>query len=364
MTFSPANWPPDWPEIQAAIADLFASGDWGRYKSPHQEQLKNRLASRTEVETVRLCGSGSAAIEISLRAAKVNPGDGVIVAAFDYPGNFRAIEAVGALPVLVDVQQSGISIDAGKLAEHVADAKAAKVRAMIVSHLFGTAAEIRELRECCDTNKWILIEDACQVPGMMIGGKQAGSFGDLATLSFGGSKPLTAGSGGAVLTNDARLAARISALLDRPSDSQPLSTLQAATLLPQLDRLDECNRIRNATLSFLESNVNGQLTSWNWLSQKQADVSPTHYKVAWQCESAQHRNRIIDAATNCGLPIGAAFRSMAASSQRRCRKLMPLTRCQELGETAFVLDHSALLVGPEQHDSLRSCLVKLHNQTK
>ncbi len=343
--------------------ELFTSGAWGRYKSPHQELLASRLGEMSGIEFVRLCGSGSAAIEISLRAAGINPGDGVAIAAFDYPGNFRAVEAVGAIPVLVDVTRNGLSIDPKLLQQHVSNLESPNVRAVIASHLYGQAAEISQLREICDRQDWVLIEDACQTPGMQIGNRVAGSSGHLATLSFGGSKPLTAGNGGAVLTNDRRLFSRVQSQLDRPSDSHPLSTLQAAALLPQLDRLESCNQTRGATVQFLQAEVNQLLTQWTWLSGTQDHVAPTHYKVGWQCKTADQRNRIVHLSGELGLPIGPAFRSMSGSSERRCRKPMTLTRSSELAGRAFVLDHSALLIEPNNHQSLKAALIELHDSS-
>ncbi len=363
MTFQPAAWPPQWPDISDSVNELLASGAWGRYKSPHQELLASRLAELSGAEFVRLCGSGSAAIEISLRAAGVKPGDGVALAAFDYPGNFRAIEAVGAIPVLVDLEDKGLSIDPRSLEKHLSKLESPNVRAVIASHLYGQAAQVPQLRAICDEHDWMLIEDACQTPGMRIGERAAGSSGHLATLSFGGSKPLTAGNGGAVLTNDRRLFSRVNSQLDRPSDSHPLSTLQAAALLPQLDRLDRCNQTRNATVQFLQTDVNPQLTQWTWLSVIQDHVTSTHYKVAWQCKTTDQRNRLVNLSADLSLPIGPAFRSMSGSSERRCRKPMALTRSSELGERAFVLDHSALLIEPDQYDNLKAALIQLHEAT-
>ena len=121
MQFKCPCWPPDSSElnaeIQAAVSQLVDSGEWARYKSPHQELVRKSLAELSGCEHVRLCGSGSAAVEIALRAAGVGPGDEVIVAAYDYGGNFRAIEAVGAKPVLVDVAPNSVTINAEQVAQ-------------------------------------------------------------------------------------------------------------------------------------------------------------------------------------------------------------------------------------------------------
>ena len=364
MAFQPGTWPPNWPEIDASVRAVMEDGSWGRYKSPHQDNLCDALRKLCQVDHVRLCGSGSAAVELALRAARIgsNPGDSideVAVAAFDYPGNFRAIESVGARPVLLDVAPQGLGIDPEQVAALATMDGHANIRGVIASHLYGRPAAIADLREICDQHDWVLIEDACQTPGMTIEGKPTGSFGHIATLSFGGSKPLTAGNGGAIVTNENRFIAKLNALLDRPSDSQPLSTLQAAVLLPQIAKLPECNAMRQATVQYIESELQRHLPSVTWLSHVETNVVPTHYKVAWSCESPQHRSKIMASALTEGLPIGEGFRSMGGSSERRCRKPFPLDRSTQLGETTIVLDHSALLIEPDRHDDLEVSLRKV-----
>ncbi|NNE00677.1 MAG: DegT/DnrJ/EryC1/StrS aminotransferase family protein [Pirellulaceae bacterium] len=359
MSFRCPDWPPRWPEIEESILQAIRSGDWGRYKSPHQAELRRRLSQLCNSEHVRLCGSGSAAVQLALTAAGVTVGDEVIVAALDYPGNFRAIESVGAKPVLVDLRPDDACLDAEQVATIAQNEPNGQIRAVIASHLFGRAAPIERLREICDQSGWILIEDACQVPGMTIGGRAVGNIGHLGTISFGGSKPLTSGNGGAIVTSDSRLAARLNSLLDRPSDSQPLSTLQCAALMPQFDRLAQCNAKRQATVAYLESEINPRLPTWQWLSQSDSNWSATHYKVAWVVESAVQRNSIVASARQLGLPMGEGFRSMSVSSDRRCRKPMCLTHADRVGDRAIVLDHSALLLEPEQHSELGENLLEL-----
>ena len=287
---------------------------------------------------------------------QIGSGDEIILAAYDYPGNFRTIELLGARPVLVDVAPDSPCIDPSQLQQAASE----HVRAVVATHLYGKPAEIARLRQSCDDRGWILIEDACQVIGMEIDGRRAGSFGHFATFSFGGSKLISAGSGGALLVNSDRLAAKLGALLDRPSDTFPLAPLQAAVIEPQLLRLDEINRIRNETARFLQQELNPQLTRWRWESDSHENVHSAYYKVAWTAESNQHRQRIIAASQREGMPIGAGFRTMSGCSARRCRKPVSTIRSDQLSETLFVLDHRALLVEPSRHGELADSLQRIH----
>ena len=361
MTFICPAWPPQDPAICDEISELLRSGDWGRYKSPQQESVRELISKQFGVQHVRLCGSGSAAVELALRAAGIGSDDQVVVSAYDYPGNFRAIEVVGAKPLLVDVGTDSPVIDITQIQQLADDpALSTPVRAVLASHLYGVAAPVQQLAKICKQKGWLLIEDACQTPGMQIGGSPAGQFGSLATLSFGGSKPLTAGSGGAILTNDTKLSAKINAYLDRPSDSQPLSSLQCAALIPQLNQLEKLNETRRATVAHIESNLNQSLEGWTWLSQSDPQVHAAYYKVAWACQSQEKRKRILARADALGLPIGAGFRAMSRSSERRCQKPFPLDNATRLGETTIVLDHAALLLPESDHSQLATALAEVN----
>src|SRR5207302_2729527 len=106
--------PPDWPlpdtDVLAALQVAYADHSWGKYHGGRVEQLEQRLADYHGVPHVLACGSGTFAIELALRALRVGPGDEVAMAAYDYPGNFFAIHATGAMPVLVDVESGNCNL--------------------------------------------------------------------------------------------------------------------------------------------------------------------------------------------------------------------------------------------------------------
>lgn len=329
-------WPPNWPEIAASVQSVLDAGDWGRYRSEIKTELIDHLRAAFGVSHVWPTSSGTAAIEISLRAAGVGTGDRVVVAAYDYPGNFRTIELLNARPVLADINAERYSLCPDSLRAVAQKIPAETIKAVVFSHLYGQPADVRSIRELCDQHQWVMIEDACQVPGMTIDGRPAGSFGDLATLSFGGSKPLTCGNGGAVLTSSPKFQSRLSGLLERPSETFPLSALQAAVLMPQLDRLAETVKHRCRIARKLAERLPDLVQH-----QDHDGVQPSFYKLAL--------SRIV---TNDSLPIGVGFRSMHRSSERRCDKPVELSSSESLAESCHVLDHRALLIDETQVDWL------------
>ena len=360
MPFQCPTWPPDWPAIETAALAAIKSGEWGHYHSALTKTLQKRLSNYLGSGPIRLCCSGSAALELALRCCKLAEGDEVILAAYDFPGNFRTVELLGGKPVLADV--AARTDDATKaisptLCPQQLEATASPlVRAVIASHLHGNHADMKSLRQTCDQNGWTLIEDACQAIGGQIQGQPAGSFGHLATLSFGGSKLISAGSGGAIIANDERLAARLGGLLDRPGDTFPLGPLQAAVIGPQLDRLDELTHIRNRTARFLREQVFPSFKTWDLLHPPEIDTmnrasptathgnqpkstnsqttTPAFYKFCWLTPSSEIREQVIKRGTTLGLPLGAGFRSMSRSSSRRCRKPVPTPQSDTTGRKA------------------------------
>ena len=124
MTFDCPSWPPDWPEIDAAVQRVLRSGDWGRYHSQACRELQERIAEMSGACQARLCCSGTAALEIALRAIGVGPGDEVVLAAYDFPGNFRTVELLGARPVLLDVAPDSLAIDPHQLESLAASSRA------------------------------------------------------------------------------------------------------------------------------------------------------------------------------------------------------------------------------------------------
>ncbi|MGC1274825.1 MAG: aminotransferase class V-fold PLP-dependent enzyme, partial [Planctomycetaceae bacterium] len=249
--------PPPWPIFDPAVTDAvvaaMADGSWGRYLGPHCGNLREALAAYHDVRHVHLCSSGTSAVELALRGVNVGPGDEVILAAYDFEANFKDVLALGAIPVLVDVRADDAQLDVKRVEEAAGD----RVKAVIASHLHGGVVDVIRLRDLCDRRGWSLIDDACQAPGAFVLGRRAGTWGDAGVLSFGGSKLLTAGRGGCVLTSRDDVLQRIRLHVLRGNDLSPLSELQAVALLPQLARLDERNAIRTANVDRLRSGCAG-----------------------------------------------------------------------------------------------------------
>jgi hypothetical protein len=97
------SWPGVMPEVEESVLRALRDGSWGRYDGPYCASLAQSLAERFSQPYVTPCSSGTIAVELALRGLGVEPGQEVILGGYDFPGNFRAIEAIGAIPVLIDI---------------------------------------------------------------------------------------------------------------------------------------------------------------------------------------------------------------------------------------------------------------------
>src|SRR5204862_1407236 len=154
-------------------------------------------------------GSGTAAIELALRALGVGPGDDVITAANTFIATAAAISAVGARPVFVDVDERTFNLDPARLA----DAIGPRTKAIIPVHLYGRPAPMDEIREVAGAIP--LIEDAAQAHGARYHDQRAGALSIAGCFSFYPTKNLGAfGDGGLVTTGDTSVAAQLRLLRD------------------------------------------------------------------------------------------------------------------------------------------------------
>jgi perosamine synthetase len=192
--------------------------------------------------------SCTSALHLSLAALEVGPGDEVILPDATWIASAAPVDYVGADIKLVDIDPLDwcISVTA------VERALDERTRAVIAVDLYGGMPRMDALTELCDAHGVALIEDAAEAVGSRFGDRPAGAFGQTSTFSFHGSKTLTTGEGGMVLTDDPALHARMHVLRDHgrpPGDvdfyndevafKYKMSALQAALGLAQLERVDD-----------------------------------------------------------------------------------------------------------------------------
>ena len=349
-------WPGDWPDVAEALNACFADGSWGKYHGPNCEALIEQLGTFHDVSETILCASGTAAVELALRGVRVEPGDEVILAAYDFKANFQNVLALGALPVLVDIDPSSWQLDVSQLEAAISD----RTRAIIVSHLHGGWVPMRSVMALADRHGVSVIEDACQATGAIYDGHRAGTVGHVGVLSFGGSKLMTSGRGGAVMTKQPEIAQRIRLFTQRGNEAYPLSEMQAAVLWPQLDRLDERNVVRWDSVRCLSKKLEQLTAAENGPVLKplvearpvDEEDRPAYFKLGLQfdpeCSTGLTRDQFSQAMRAENVALDPGFRSLhRIHSKRRFRVVGELPNANHCDEQVLVLHHPILLEGEE-----------------
>lgn len=182
-------------EIQVAINECLNSGWYilGENVKKFEESFASYIGAKYCIGV----GNGLEALQISLMAAGIGPGDEVITVSNTAAATVLAITNVGATPVFVDIDDYYL-IDVEKIEAKITP----KTKAIIPVHIFGQMAKIDTLVEISKKHNLILVEDSCQAHGAEFKGQKAGSFGDFGCFSFYPTKNLGAyGDGGAIVTN-------------------------------------------------------------------------------------------------------------------------------------------------------------------
>lgn len=365
----PPPWPPTIPELNAVFPEALVTGSWGQYHGPNVPALEAELASFFNAKNALTCASGTLAVEVALRAIGVGFGDEVILSAYDYESNFLTAHALGAKPVLIDTDPKSGQLDP----RHLEAARTPQTKAVIASHLHGGLVPMPEVMAWANANGIFILEDAAQCHGAKLDNKLAGSWGHIGTLSFGGSKLLSAGRGGAVLTSDDRLHQRMKVILSRGLQQWAvLSELQAMVVRPQLRRLadqtgDRALRVREIIDAMDE--VNGldilqaplPLTS---LPPRERGTIPAFYKVGFRLDTQSYglcRDLFCEAMRAEGVAFDPGFSALhRGRSPSRFRAVGELPNATRLHDSCVVLHHPVLLQGEDAAKRVAAAIVRTY----
>ncbi len=240
--------------------DAMRNGHW------KTKTLEEALAKRMNVRYAQVVSSGTAALTVALASAGVGAGDEVIMPTFTFVASFEAVLSVGAVPVLVDIDDT-LTLDIAAVEKAITP----KTKVIMPVHMCGSMARLKELKAICNKHNLILLEDACQAIGGTFEGKPLGSYGDLGCFSFDYVKTITCGEGGAVITNNQTYAKHADHYSDhghdhigndRGAEDHPflgynfrISELNAAVGVAQLKRLDEFIAIQKKNYSIIKETL-------------------------------------------------------------------------------------------------------------
>lgn len=235
----------------------------GQWKA---RELEKAIEDRMQVKHAQLVSSGTSALTVALASAGIGAGDEIIMPTFTFVASFESILALGAIPVLVDVDDT-LTLNP----EAVEKAVTKNTKVVMPVHMCGSMADLRALKSICNKHKLLLLEDACQAIGGTYEGKPLGSYGDLGCFSFDYVKTITCGEGGAVVTNTDTYKVNADHYSDhghdhigkdRGAETHPflgynyrISELNAAVGVAQIARLDEFLSIQKKNYSILRETL-------------------------------------------------------------------------------------------------------------
>jgi perosamine synthetase len=228
-------------------ADAAANG-WYANHSVYPNRFEKGFADYIGAAHATSLPSCTSALHLALAALGIGPGDEVIVPDATWIATSAPISYVGATPIFADIDKESWCLDASALERAITP----RTKAAIVVDLYGNVADMDAIAAVAKRHGIAIIEDVAEAIGSEYRGRKAGSFGDVATFSFHGSKTLTTGEGGMLVTARDDLFARVLRLRDHgrePGDrlfinqevayKYKMSALQAAFGLAQLERIEE-----------------------------------------------------------------------------------------------------------------------------
>ena len=259
---------PQWPiygkEEEEAILRVIRSGVWGLGDSDEIPSFERRFAEYQGARYGVTCCNGTVALRIALLAMEICAGDEVIVPAYTFLATATAVLESNATPVFVDIEPDTYNLDP-KLIEA---AVTPRTKAIIPVHFAGCAANMDAIMEIAERRNLIVIEDAAHAHGGQYKGRGLGSIGHMGCFSFQGSKNLNCGEGGFITTNDKHLYDMCESIhncgrwADGPwyahqfmSGNYRLTTIQAALLSAQLNRLPEQVALRETNAAYLSKRL-------------------------------------------------------------------------------------------------------------
>jgi dTDP-4-amino-4,6-dideoxygalactose transaminase len=241
-------------KIQAALRQVFDSSVF--ILGPNVRAFEEEMKAFLDVKHAIAVASGTDALNLSLAALGLKPGDEVLVPSFTYAATSAAVSHLNAVPIFVDSEPAGFNLDPEDAARRITP----RTKAIIPVHLYGEAAEMHAIIELAREHNLYVVEDVAQAVGGRWDGRRLGTLGETGCFSFYPTKNLAAcGDGGMVTTNDDELADRVQLLRQQADASvlggqsrthlavgynSRLDEMQAAILRVKLPHLDRWNHFR------------------------------------------------------------------------------------------------------------------------
>ncbi len=323
------------PEINQkdidAVTQVLRSSHLSR--GPKVQEFEQAFSQNVDATYACAVSSGTAALIISLQALGVKAGDEVITSSFTVPATVNSIVAIGALPVMVDIETETYGIDPEQLKKAINK----KTKAIIIVHVFGKSAKTKETIEIAKKHQLKVIEDACEATGNQYKNKSLGTLADIGVFAFYPNKQITTGEGGMLVTNNPQLHHQFQLLRNHGRSMNGdlfdqisfgwnfrLSDINAALGLSQLKRIEQIKLKRQKIERFYQQ----------YLSQSTQIVIPrfsdNENKSAWFVYVVRlknhNRNEVFNALNKENIQCGRYFAPVHLQPYYR-QKFPRLTLC-------------------------------------
>ncbi len=279
-------------------------------------ELEKEIIKTFGAKYAQLTSSGTAALTTAMAALNIGAGDEVIMPTFTFVASFEAVLSVGAIPVLVDVDET-LTLNP----EAVKAAITPKTRCIMPVHMCGSMADMDALKLICEEHDLVLIEDACQSIGGTYKGQKLGTIGHAGTFSFDFVKTITCGEGGVVMTNSEEVYTKCDGYtdhghdhkgVDRGADLHPfigynfrISELHAAVGLAQVRKLPTFLQIQKKNHTILK-NILSQVAEISFRKVPDPEGDSCTF-VSWFLPSAEIANAVVEEMKAQGILAGSFY---------------------------------------------------------
>ena len=284
---------------------LFAHGfDHKRNGRFRVRELESAAAEKVGTTFCQAVSSGTAAVQVALHALGVGPGDEVITQSFTFVASIEGILALGAIPVVVDIDKT-----LNMCPKNLEQAITSRTKCIMPVHMMGTAANLTEILPIAKQRRIPVLEDACQAFGGSMDGSYLGTIGDAGVISLDFNKTITAGEGGLIFTNNAMMKETMSAYHDHGHENDPrfprgcdtasnpgynfrLTELQAAVASAQLGKLDHIVASNRHNKTFLKEGLSqlGDRIEFRHICNPQEELADS---VMFFMESADQAQEVV-----------------------------------------------------------------------
>jgi len=258
------RWPEFGVEEEELLLQALRSGTWGSLDGRFVKQLEQKFASLQDARHGVSIVNGTMALSVALKAVGVGPGDEVLVPAYTFIATASAAVMIGAIPIFVDVDPETLLIDPALIEAAVTP----RTKAIIPVHHAGCPADMDAVMDVARRHGLRVIEDAAQASGSAWRGRPVGAIGDVGTFSFQSSKPINAGEGGIMLTDDDELDELLWSYRNvgrrrggewyehvRLGWNLRMTEFQAAVLLAQMRRMPDQRARRASAAAYLDERL-------------------------------------------------------------------------------------------------------------